>query len=147
MASNRELAAKAAELGEALGRDVVNTDGLNNQALTALVEELQSAVDARAAAAPQPVGDELSDTMPATPSAKHAAEEPETVAELVADAPAPAEPPAVSSSEPTYVIAPGRSLTSLRDILDAGTAVTARDFLHGQETLDHLVEVGAVLKS
>jgi hypothetical protein len=146
MPSNRELAAKAVELGEALGRDV-RTTGLNHSALEALVEELQSEVDARAAESPQSNDDALADTMPATPSAKHAAEEPETVAELPAAAPEAPAATMEAPSAPVYAIAPGHSLKCLRGRMTPGMAVSARDFVHGQPALDHLVSVGAVLKS
>ncbi len=141
MASNRELAAQAAELADALGREV-KTHGLNHSALDRLVAELRAEL---AALAPESnelptIADEPADTMPATPSAKHAAE-----GAAVAD-PASA-PPAVPSSEPSYAVARGHSFKTLRGRMTPGAVVTARDFVHGQQAIDHLVSIGAVLKS
>lgn len=43
-------------------------------------------------------------------------------------------------------VAKGRSITSLRGVLDAGTVVGARDFPGGEDTLCDLIKCGAVVE-
>jgi hypothetical protein len=121
--SNKELIAEAQDLGREFGISV-ETDGLKNDGLVALVDGLR----ARRAAAPQ--GD---------------------AAQAEADAKAQAEADAKASEAPVYVIAksPGgmRSVTSLRGNLVAGTVVEARDFHGGEETFRDLLKRGVVIAS
>ncbi len=70
----------------------------------------------------------------------------ETLERLAIAASAPSSEPA-SDKEPAYAVAKGKAITSNRGILDAGTAVRVKDFLHGQETIDDLVSKGTLVKS
>ena len=54
--------------------------------------------------------------------------------------------PAVESKASGYVVAPRRSITSRRGLIDAGEEVRAEDFAGGSERLDELVKAGAVVK-
>lgn len=47
---------------------------------------------------------------------------------------------------PPYRIAPGKSLTSKKGVLDEGDEVKAEYFSGGQETLDHNVDRGFIIK-
>ena len=56
---------------------------------------------------------------------------------------------AEAEAKPPYYVAPGKSVTSKRGILDGDAAdeVEAKDFEGGQAVLDDLVELGVVIKS
>lgn len=127
MASNKELAEQALALGAKLSVEV-KTDGLNNAALTELVAGLRAKL-------PPEGGDEAAKAKAEAALAAAKASE--------AEAAKVAAPPA----EPTYHVAPGKGLTSLRGILGANVPVSARDFSGGQEKLDELVAKGHVVKS
>jgi hypothetical protein len=59
-------------------------------------------------------------------------------------APAP-EPP--KPRVPPYTVAPGTSIVCAGGHLDAGTEISARDFVGGQKDLDDLIARGAIVKS
>ena len=56
--------------------------------------------------------------------------------------PPPPPPPPVSGTR----VADGKSVSSLRGVLDEGTAVSAKDFIQGQKDLDELIKSGAVVE-
>jgi hypothetical protein len=48
---------------------------------------------------------------------------------------------------PPYTVAPGTSIVCAGGHLDAGTEISARDFVGGQKDLDDLIARGAIVKS
>lgn len=141
-------------LGQKLDKPV-RTFGLNHAALVELVEELQEEVAVRQLAATDPPAPVLPGQVE-EPQA--AAEEPVPefmprpldglTGELAAApvvVPPPAPPPRPHAGG--YEVAAGKSITSLRGILGQGTPVGPKDFLHGQETIDHLVKRGTLVES
>lgn len=133
MRSNKELRAEAVELGEKLGV-AVDVEGKNNAALTALVAGLTESLEAgdvpAADVPPEDADDEPTEDVSAT------AEKPQDK---------PAEKPVERRRGKSHVVVSGRSVTSLRGIIDAGSEVTARDFSGGQAALDSLVSRGIVV--
>ena len=68
-------------------------------------------------------------------------------AQAEADAKAQAEADAKASKGDEYLVADGKSVTSLKGIRGPGTPVEAKHFPGGQETLDDLIDRGLVVKS
>tara|TARA_R100000750_G_scaffold49703_2_gene34589 strand:+ start:1384 stop:1761 length:378 start_codon:yes stop_codon:yes gene_type:complete len=123
MASNKELAAEAAELAVELGIQVT-TDGLNNKALSALVSDLK-AKKKDAELQTQADGDQSDDS------------------DGDADEEAEAEE---DERAPGVYVADGKAVTSKIGVLAEGRAVEAKHFAGGQETLDNLVKRGHCVK-
>ena len=123
MASNKELAAEAAELAVELGIQVT-TDGLNNRALSALVSDLK-AKKRDAELQTQADGDQ-SDDSDGDAGEEAAAEEDERA--------------------PGVYVADGKAVTSKIGVLAEGRAVEAKHFAGGQKTLDNLIERGHCVK-
>lgn len=65
---------------------------------------------------------------------------------LVAKKEKPAETKPAETKPAGPCVAPGRSVTSLRGLLGPGTVVSARDFACGEESLQALIDCGAVVK-
>jgi hypothetical protein len=134
--SNKELIAEAQGLARELGTSV-DTEGLKNDALVALVEDL------RARRAAEPKGD-------ASQAEADAKAQAEADAKAQAEADAKAQP-APATKEPVYKIGKPpkgmRSVTSLRGMLVSGTLVSARDFHGGEETFRDLLARGVVVAS
>jgi len=122
MASKIELAEEANALAEALEIEVV-TEGLNHADLTALVKDLKKRTEV-VEPTPEP------EVVEPTP-------EPEVVEPT---------PGADAECVPSYEVAEGKSVTSLRGIRGPGVTVTAEDFPGGQETLDAIVARGDAVK-
>ena len=68
--------------------------------------------------------------------------EPEPV-EVIA--PAPVQSPVNSS--PSFIVAPGKCLTSKGRMFNSGDAVEAKNFNNGQAQIDLLVETGSLIKT
>lgn len=144
MASNRELIEQAVALGQKLGKPV-RTFGLNHAALVQLVEELQEELAER-----DVVESAVTDPPPAPVLPPPAEELPRPVdgmtGELAREPVVVAPPPAPPRAGPGEVaVAPGKSITSLRGVLGPGTVVSPKDFMHGQETIDHLLTRGTLV--
>ncbi len=60
-----------------------------------------------------------------------------------AEAEAPAEPD-VEDQLPEYTVAKGKSLTTLRGVIDGGAAICAKDLAGGEKTLKSLCSKGYV---
>ena len=60
--------------------------------------------------------------------------------------PSAAEKQETAKQKPAYVVAKGKSVTSLRGILGPETEVSAKDFPGGEERLRELAEKGVVVK-
>jgi hypothetical protein len=148
--SNKELIAEAQGLARELGTSV-DTEGLKNDALVALVEDL------RARRAAEPKGDAAQAEADAKAQAEADAKaqaEADAKAQAEADAKAQAEADAKAApatKEPVYKIGKPpkgmRSVTSLRGMLVSGTLVSARDFHGGEETFRDLLARGVVVTS
>lgn len=135
--SNKELVDLALALGAELSVPV-QTDGLKNDGLEALVVSLeaQKAALPAAPAAPEPVID------PLKPPVNGDRDNESGGAPLP---PAPAPLPALPKG--TVSVAPGHSIVCLRGHLDAGTVVTAADFGSGDTDLNDLLARDALVKS
>ena len=119
MPSNKELVASATELAAALGIEI-DTDGMNNKDLSALVVDLR---------------------------AKHTDAQTHTQADA---APAPeVAAPAPEVAADTYVIAGGRAITSRKGILsgDAPDEVKPEYLAGGQKAFDKFVKSGHIVKA
>lgn len=125
MRSNKALTEEALELAEMLGIDV-ETKGLNNADLVALCKRLRDEVEA----------DPLIE-VPITTTPDEDEDEGENEV-------GPASAPEARASG-GYVVAKGRSITSLRGILADGAACSARDFHDGDDAISRLVRLGAVV--
>lgn len=161
MASNRELMAQAETLAKELELPPPRLFGMTHDALAQLVEDLQARLAKRAleaaatAPAPAPKADEKPAPAPTPPPAaavRVAAAEPDPPKAIppppldgatgkLAEVP-PTPPPAPQGVS----VAPGKSITSLRGMLAPGTVVTAKDFTHGQKTVDDLLSKGILVK-
>jgi len=135
MASNKELAAEAAELAVELGIQVT-TDGLNNKALSALVSDLK-AKKKDAELQTQADGDQSDD------SDGDADGDQSDDSDGDADEEAEAEE---DERAPGVYVADGKAVTSKIGVLAEGRAVEAKHFAGGQETLDNLVKRGHCVK-
>jgi len=114
--SNAVLITSILALALALGDDTPVTGGLNNVALTSLESELKT---------------------------RKAKAEADAVAKAEADADAAAKAEAELEE---YVIAPGRSVTSLKGIRGEGDEALAKHFPGGEKTFQDLIERGIVVK-
>ena len=114
MPSNKDLIATAGSLAKELGEEI-STEGLNNQALATLVSDLK-AKKAEAEAV--------------------AKAEPEIVIKKTDSV-------GITESK-AFVIAKGKSVTSLKGILGEGETVTPEHFKGGQETFDNLKDNGFI---
>jgi hypothetical protein len=159
MASNRELSEQADALGKELGLSV-DTKGLNNQALTELVANLEKRRSAAAKSSPAPgiVAGELQPGEELKPSPAPAAAAPPPPPEKsprppidgASDGSKGGPPPKVQPKgvkpKAPYVVAKGRSLTCRRGVLGPGEEIKASDVANGQAQIDHLVKSGYVVK-
>lgn len=130
MPSNNELAAEAVELAAKL-ETTVETDGLDNKELVALVKDLRAKVtDAETSTQADDQGE---DEATKAAQAKKAAR-------VAGKSPKPKRPP--------FYVAPGKSLTSRKGILSGDTADEVKpEYLNGgKKALDAFVESGHVLK-
>jgi hypothetical protein len=126
MATNRELSAEIETLSAELGIEA-NVSGLNNAALTELVESLRAKAAERA------------------PAPGPRAPEPVDGAAPLSEGGEPPPPRPVAQLFP-YQVARGKSLRTKRGTLQAGEEVRARELSGGQEQLDQLVGYGYVDK-
>lgn len=138
--SNKELSDEAQALGAKLGRKV-ETQGLGNQQLLALVDELQKAVASAPGSTPMPAQAPALDAPPPAP---------EVPAPLNGagddDIGGPPEPPA--PTPPTrfpYAVAPGRSIIGPRGHLNAGDEFKLEDVHGNQKRLAQLIAEGFVV--
>ncbi|MBL9108082.1 MAG: hypothetical protein JNM74_02380 [Myxococcales bacterium] len=129
--SNKDLTDEALELGKKLGVVVV-TDGLKNEGLAKLVEEL------RARFAETPEGDAEAEAKARADADAKAKAEAEAKARADADA---------KAKVPVYKVARGKSVTSRRGILSAGAEVSARDFGGGERSIEDLANAGVIVRS
>jgi len=128
MASNKELIGQAVTIALALSLEI-ETEGLNNAQLTALVKDLKAKQK-----------DESTDTQADTAEAKKLAAKAKAKAKQLAKVkPKPKKPP--------YYIMPGKAITSKRGILGPDDEVKAEYLAGGQEALDDFVETGYIGKS
>jgi hypothetical protein len=138
VATNKDLIAEAGDLSRLLGIEAP-TDGLNNSALTALVESLQAQLNAKTGPEDAPAPPPDPNEPPAAPPVVNGADD-------GSQGGAPEAPAPVVALPKGYSVKAGMSITSLRGVLDERTVVHARDFTHGQTTIDELVERGAIVK-
>jgi hypothetical protein len=127
MATNRELSAEIETLSAELGIEA-NLTGLNNAALTELLESLRAKAAERVS----------------TPGPK--APEPVDGAAPVSEGGEPPPPPAPVAQLFPYQVSRGKSLKTKRGTLQAGEEVRAKDLGGGQEQLEQLVRFGYVDK-
>lgn len=125
------LVAQVAGLAEQLST-TVDTDGLSDEALTELVENLKVSVNEVAKAD--------ADADAAADAAKGAKEN-ETQKEVKAEAVAEAE-----NEKPPFYLMPGKALTSKRGILGPGEEIKPGDIAGGEEALNNFVKSGHVGK-
>ena len=111
MPSNNTFKKEIAELAKQLGL-MINTDGLSNNKLAALVKDLR---------------------------AKKKDAETETQADTAAPAPAVAKSD-ISRKKDGYYLCKGKAITTRRGILSNGDEIKAEDIAGGKEALDHFVE-------
>ena len=130
MASNKELAAEAAELAAELGIQVT-TDGLNNKALSALVSDLK-AKKKDAELQTQADGDQSDDS------------DGDADGDQSDDSDGDADEE--DERAPGVYVADGKAVTSKIGVLAEGRAVEAKHFAGGQETLDNLIKRGHCVK-
>jgi len=143
MASNKELAAEAAELAAELGIQVT-TDGLNNKALSELVSDLK-AKKKDAELQTQADGDQSDD------SDGDAAGDQSDDSDGDADGDQSDDSDGDAAAEederaPGVYVADGKAVTSKIGVLAEGRAVEAKHFAGGQKTLDNLIERGHCVK-
>lgn len=128
MPSNKELTTEAKALAEELGLPIT-TEGLNNQALAALVSDLKAKkrdADTATPADVAPTSEDFEDF-----EDLEDLDEEDMVTQPVA-------------TKKGSVIAPGKCLTSLKGILSEGMPVTPEHFPGGQETFDNLKKRGFI---
>lgn len=154
MASNRELMSRAEELAKELGTPV-RLFGLTHDALTRLVEDLEEKLAQRvleaAATAPAPAAAPPPAAVVRAPAP--ASEPPLAAAQAIPPPPLDGATGKLSEALPAppaaplgVSVVPGKSITSLRGILGPGTLVTAKDFTHGQATVDDLLGKGILVR-
>lgn len=155
---NKELLDQIEHLSKQRGYPV-KTDGLNNQQLQSLLSELQNAPGAPAPAGATRKSSNQDPRLPDGPGTQ-----PGVVQELVGDGPVHGGVRANASTDVQraqregrdaqsttanrtfpYAVAPGKSISTPRGLLDAGAEVKPDD-VGGQERLDHLIEKGAVVR-
>lgn len=150
MASKAELRDIAVTLAKGLGI-TVDVASKNHAELTKLVESLrqQAPVDsAPVSSAPNPGAPPPTPVDIAPPEASPAApvEKTHRVAKPVAGAPLTSERSQARSNHTGYMIAEGRSVTTMNgDMRHAGAAIKAKDF--DADTLSHLLSIGVITKS
>ena len=132
MASNKELAAEAAELAAELGIEVT-TDGLNNKALNALVSDLK-AKKKDAELQTQADGDQSDES------------EGDADGDQSDESEGDADGDQSDERAPGVYVADGKAVTSKIGVLAEGRAVEAKHFAGGQETLDNLIKRGHCVK-
>jgi hypothetical protein len=146
MASNKDLAARARELGRELGEEV-ETAGLNNAKLVELVATLEERLAAKPGApgAEVTAGDDTEDE----DAAEIEIEEPEAPEKPEQPKAAVVETPAVApeAKAPVFRVAPGKAVATLsRDVQGPGAEVTAGDFPQGDKRLEQLLAAGYLVK-
>lgn len=150
MASNKDLAARALELGRELGEEV-ETAGLNNAKLAELVGELEARASAMAsdlapADGPLPTFEEAMDRLPELKAGESIRFEGlDSDREELARLRTPA-----TTAEPkpaTYRVAAGKAVNTLsREVQGPGVEVTAADFQQGALRLEQLHAAGYLVK-
>lgn len=158
MPSNRELRREIEALSEELGVSV-STSGMSNAKLTQLAEDLRSQQSGSESAEPaekssepeQPRFSSLTRSSSPAPASVSSEQKPSASASSGSSpSPSPAASPAGSEqSKPLagkYYIAPGKTCTSRRGILESGTEVRPEYFSGGKRTLGELVDKGIVIK-
>lgn len=147
MASNKELAEQAEALAKTLGIEA-KTQGLGNQALQALVNDLTAKTSAAAVPAPGATDESTPEPTPDPP--KPPEHKPFDGAGDNGSGGAPPEPTPDPPLVHAFQVAPGKSLSTLRGILKPGEEVDAATFSvdpkAGQATLEELLEKGYLLK-
>jgi hypothetical protein len=143
MASNKELADQAEALAKDLGIEV-KTEGLGNQALKALVDDLTAKADS------------VTNPQGAAPDGAPPRHEPESKIQTMDGATGNSlggPPPPTVEAPPEkfpYQVAPGKSLTCLRGVLGPGHEVRPEFFSAqaevGKATLKDLLEKGYVIE-
>jgi hypothetical protein len=142
--STRELSDRAQELSMKLGK-AIDTRGQNNQQLTALVEQLEAAVQAQASDSSPPA------PAPAAPppvaSSRPAAQQYEPMNGLGDDeiGGPPDELKVPVPMRYALNVAPGRSIVGAQGHLDEGAEITLKDVRGDQASLDRLVREGYVV--
>ncbi|MBT56170.1 MAG: hypothetical protein CMF72_22565 [Mameliella sp.] len=147
MASNKELAAEAAELAVELGIQVT-TDGLNNKALSALVSDLK-AKKKDAELQTQADGDQSDDSDGDADGDQSDDSDGDADGDQSDDSDGDADEEAEAEEDeraPGVYVADGKAVTSKIGVLAEGRAVEAKHFAGGQETLDNLVKRGHCVK-
>lgn len=121
MATKRELAAECAEIADRIGV-VANTSGMNVNDLTSYLDELRALEAERSPVSAVKATE--AEVLPAFPDV-----EPE---------------PDPTAKATVYVVAPKRSVTSLRGVITG--EVSARDFAGGEDSLRALIASGTVIE-
>lgn len=150
MASNRELSERAETLGKELSVPV-ETKGLNNQALTDLVADLErraeQAQPAPKAAAPEPAAAPKAPEPPAPAPSKPARPPINGAGGDNQGGPPKREPPKAPRARAPFVVAPKKSLACRRGILGPGEEIKSSDVEDGQAGLERLVRGGYVVRT
>ena len=154
MASNKELAAEAAELAAELGIEVT-TDGLNNKALNALVSDLK-AKKKDAELQTQADGDQSDESEGDADGDQSDESEGDADGDQSDESEGDADGDQSDESEgdadeedgraPGVYVADGKAVTSKIGVLAEGRAVEAKHFAGGQKTLDNLIKRGHCVK-
>jgi hypothetical protein len=151
MASNKELTEQALALASELGV-TVQTDGLKNEGLVALVASLAEQKAARPAAPPPAAAPPAGEAPPvAAPPAEGTRAPIDGAADPNAGGLLGGPPPAAPQAPPTtafeYAVAPGCSIACARGLLNEGDEIRASDVGGGDERLAELVASGHVAKA
>lgn len=129
MPSNKQYTEEAIKLAEELGLEV-ETEGLNNEKLAALVSDLKAK---KKDAERETLADKAEDDAAAAAA----------LAKLEADEAKEEE----AAKKPPFYVKEGKAVTSKRGILSDGDEIKADDLAGGKEALDAFVKSGHVVKS
>jgi hypothetical protein len=144
MASNKELTDQILVIAAELNKPV-ETNGLKNDDLVALLGKLTEEKTALASAPPAGSGPQAGSTDGAganeLAAARQRAKDAAAANEL-----REAAAKAAATGASKWVVAPGLSVTCLRGIVDAGQPISANDFGGKDADLSDLVRRGAVVK-
>ena len=137
MPKNKTLIADIVGLAATLELDGVVTEGLNNEALVALKKELKSQVEAKGAQG----GDDTEEPKAEEPKAEEPkAEEPK------AEEPKAEEPKAEEPKASGPVVAPGKSLITLKGVIGEGKPIKPSDLGGGEKTFRELKKSGYIVE-
>lgn len=152
MATNRELRELASTLGQELGVEV-NTEGLGNSSLAALVADLQAQKAGRGDA-PAPSGDEAVSSVPPTPQESPKPLEPPPDVLVDGDPKPSGGAPKANKRAPRvpFYVAPRKAITTIRGVLDEYQPIGPSDVVEGDRAaglrqLEHLAARGLVIKT